>query len=244
MWDFLSYNRIIIYVTLAAASMNASSESARGDNPVPVPPVANKIPKIDTLHGDRREDNYFWLREKSNPDVAAYLKAENAYAESVLAPTKALQVTLYKEMLSHIKQTDANVPYRLDGYYYYSRTEEGKQYPIHCRKKSSLSAREEIILDLNELAKGEKFLGLGGLQVSDDGNLLAYSLDTTGFRQYTLFVKDLRSGKTLPDRAYKTGSITWAADNRTLFYTVEDHAKRHYQVLRHRLGDNKDDLIF
>jgi len=202
----------------------------------PQPPVAQKVPKVDLIHGDRRVDNYFWLREKSNPDVKAYLDAENAYTDAIMKPTERLQEALYKEMVGHIKETDLSVPFPENGYFYYSRTEQGKQYPTWCRKKGSLDATEEIVLDLNELAKGEKFLGLGVLAVSDDGNLLAYSTDNTGFRQYTLRVKDLRSGQLLPDRVEKTGSVAWADDNATLFYTVEDAAKRQYRLYRHRLG--------
>jgi len=210
----------------------------------PQPPVAQKIPKVDVIHSDRRVDNYFWLREKSNPEVKAYLDAENAYTDAVMKPTEGLQEALYKEMVGHIKETDLSVPFPRDGYYYYTRTEQGKQYPTWCRKKSSLDAPEEIVLDLNELAKGEKYLGLGAFVASDDGHLLAYSTDTTGFRQYTLHVKDLRSGQILPDQVEKTGSVAWASDNRTLFYTVEDAAKRQYRLYRHHLGTTQDDLIY
>lgn len=200
------------------------------------PPVAKRAPKVDVVHGDRRVDDYFWLREKPNPEVKAYLEAENAYTGAIMKPTEALQKTLYDEMLGRIKQTDLSVPYRLGDYFYYSRTEEGKQYSIYCRKKGSLQAPEEVTLDLNELAKGQKFLSLGAYTVSDDGNLLAYSTDTTGFRQYTLHVKDLRTGQALPDTVEKTSSIAWAKDNRTLFYAIEDHAKRPYRLYRHALG--------
>ena len=210
----------------------------------PQPPVAQKIPKVDVVHGDRRVDNYFWLREKSNPEVKAYLDEENAYTDAVMKPTEGLQEALYKEMVGHIKETDLSVPFPQDGYYYYTRTEQGKQYPTWCRKKGSLDAPEEIVLDLNELAKGEKFLGLGAFAVSDDGHLLAYSTDTTGFRQYTLHVKDLRSGQILPDQVEKTGSVAWANDNRTLFYTVEDAAKRQYRLYRHHLETTRDDQIY
>ncbi len=210
----------------------------------PQPPVAKRMPKVDVYHGDRREDDYFWLREKSNPEVAAYLEAENAYTNAVMAPTQALQEKLYQEMLSHIKQTDADVPYRYGDYFYYQRTEEGKQYRIYCRKHGSLDAPEEITLDLNALAEGQSFLSLGSYEISDDGHLLAYRLDYTGFRQYTLQVKDLRIGETLPDRIEKTDAVTWAADNTTLFYIVEDSAKRPYRLYRHRLGDPEDTLLY
>ncbi len=207
------------------------------------PPVAARQPKVDTLFGDVRVDDYFWLREKANPAVRAYLEAENAYADQVLAASAGLRDTLYREMLGRIKQTDLSVPFREGEYFYYTRTEEGKQYPIWCRKRGSLEAAEDVLLDLNQLAAGQTFLGLGRFAVSDDGNLLAYSVDTTGFRQYTLFVKDLRTGQLLPDRAARTGSVAWAADNRTLFYTVEDSAKRQYRLYRHPLG-GADELLY
>jgi len=207
------------------------------------PPVAKRQPTVREIHGDRRVDDYHWLREKSSPEVRACLEAENAYADAVMAPAKELQERLYQEMLSHIKQTDVNVPYRHGGWLYYSRTEEGKQYPIHCRKRAE-DAPEEVTLDLNELARGEKFMALGACAVTDDGGLLAYSTDVTGFRQYTLRVKDLRSGRTLPDRAERVGSVVWAADGKTLFYTVEDHAKRQYRLYRHVLGEKDDFLVF
>ena len=207
------------------------------------PPVAKTAPKTDTLHGDARTDNYFWMREKSDPEVIAYLEAENAYSDAVLASTKDLQETLYREMKGRIQETDLSVPYKLGGYFYYSRTEEGKQYPIRCRKAGSLDAPEEVTLDLNALAEGHSYLGLGAYTVSDDGHLLAFSTDVTGFRQYTLQVKDLRTGEVLPDRVEKTISVVWAADNKTLFYTVEDDAKRSYRLYRHTLGSTEADTL-
>ncbi len=207
------------------------------------PPVAERRPHTDTLFGDVRSDDYFWLRQKSDPAVRAYLEAENAYADRTLAPIASLRDTLYREMLGRIKQTDLSVPYREGDYLYYTRTEEGKQYAIWCRKRGSAAGAEEVLLDLNQLAAGQTFMGLGAFRVSDDGNLLAYSVDTTGFRQYALFVKDLRTGQLLPDRAARTGSVAWASDNRTLFYTVEDAAKRQYRLYRHVLG-GADELLY
>jgi oligopeptidase B len=191
-------------------------------------------------------DNYFWLRDKQNPDVAAYLQAENAYTDAVMKPTEGLQKKLYDEMLSHIKETDVEVPYKEGNYFYYTRTEAGKQYSIYCRKKGSLDAPEELLLDVNELAKGQKFMSVRDFAVSDDGNLLAYSTDNTGFRQYVLAVKDLRSGKLLPDHAERVGSIAWANDNKTIFYTVEDPTtKRQFQLYRHTAGsDGSDKLVY
>lgn len=214
------------------------------------PPVAKKIPKITKIHGDTLVDDYFWLREKSNPEVLNYLKAENEYTEAMMKPTAALQQTLYNEMLARIKETDLSVPYPKDGYLYYTRTEQGKQYPIYCRKKGTLRGKEETLLDLNVMAEGKPFFSLGAFQVSDNGQLLAYTSDDTGFRQYKLHLKDLRTGQLLPDTAERVTSITWANDNKTLFYVVEDETtKRSHQFYRHTLGaqrqllyEEKDEL--
>ena len=210
------------------------------------PPAARKAPHVETLHGDKRVDDYYWLREKSNPEVTAYLQAENAYTDAMMKGSEPFQETLYKEMLGRIKQTDLSVPYRMRGYLYYSRTEEGKQYSIQCRKKGSLDGPEEVLLDLNQWEKQHKFLGLGSFSVSDDGRWLAYTLDTTGFRQYTLHLRDLTTGQEGPEDAAKVGSVAWSADNATIFYTVEDAAKRQYRLYRHRMGASNagDELLF
>jgi oligopeptidase B len=209
----------------------------------PAPPIAKRIPKVTEINGRKLVDNYFWLREKKNPEVKAYLEAENAYTDVVMKPTEPLQKKLYDEMLSRIKETDVDVPYSEGGYFYYSRTEAGKQYQIRCRKKGSLDAPEEILLDLNEMAKGQVFMALAAYEVSEDGTLLAYTTDNTGFRQYTLAIKDLRTGRVLADHAEKVGSVAWASDNKTLFYTVEDSAKRQYRLYRHTLGSSGDDVL-
>jgi oligopeptidase B len=236
-------NHWIVGVLMISGGL-AGAAGLREDSRAPEPPVAKKVPRQTGLHGEPRGDDYFWLREKDTPEVLAYLEAENAYTDAVMKPTTAFQETLYREILGRIKETDLSVPYRKGDYFYYTRTEEGKQYPIHCRKKGSLSASEEVTLDLNELAKGEKFLSLGAFEVSDDGHLLAYSLDITGFRQYTLYVKDLRTGQLGPERIPKTTSVTWASDNRTLFYGVEDAAKRPYRIYRHALRSADDELVY
>ncbi len=209
------------------------------------PPIAKKVPKVDIVHGDRRVDQYHWLRGKTNQQVVAYLKAEDAYAEAAMKPTRPLQKSLYQEMLGRIKETDQSVPYRKGDWLYYSRTEKGKQYPTLCRKLASAGAKakEQIVLDLNKLAKGGKYLGLGAAAVSDDGNWLAYSVDRTGFRQYTLQVKNLKTGRSGNEKIEKTGSVAWAADNRTLFYTVEDAAKRQYRLYRHAVGKLGEDPL-
>ncbi len=234
---------VTLSILLMITDAPFAAPQAAGDAALPQPPVAKKLPKVDVLHGDRRVDDYYWLREKSNPEVISYLEAENAFTAAVLKPTEAFQESLYKEMLARIKQTDLSVPVRDHGFLYYSRTVEGKQYPIHCRKTLAPDAPEQILLDLNDLAIGEKFMALGAYTVSNDGQLLAYSTDNTGFRQYTLRVKDLRTGMLLPERVEKTVSVAWAADNKTLFYTVEDHAKRSYRLYRHSLGSTAPDAL-
>jgi oligopeptidase B len=207
-------------------------------------PVAKIIPKVDTIHGDVRVDNYFWMREKTSPDVIAYLESENQYTESVMKPAEDLRSAIYKEILGRIKQTDLSVPYKYGEYWYYSRTEEGKQYPIHCRKHYSLENAEEVTLDLNELAKGHQFLSLGLYKISDDGRLLLYSLDTTGFREYQGYIRDLHAGTDLPDSLGQVNSAEWASDNKTIYYVKEDSAKRAYRLQRHSLGNSPDGVMY
>lgn len=243
MKQFLAFARLL--VILAVAYSTLSLEAADSQSAIPAPPTAKKIPKITGIHGQTLIDNYFWMRDKANPEVKAYLEAENAYTDAVMKPTESLQKKLYNEMLARIKETDIEVPYKYGEYFYYSRTEAGKQYPIRCRRKGSMEAPEEVVLDLNELAQGKSFMAIAAYQVSDDGNLLAYSTDDTGFRQYKLAVKDLRTGKLLSDHIEKTGSVAWASDNKFIFYTVEDAAKRQYRLYRHRVGTTgPDDLIY
>src|SRR5216683_1201298 len=207
------------------------------------PPSARQEATPTTLHGHTLEDNYRWMRDKASPELVAHLTAENAYTLSVMKPTEELQAKLYAEMLSHIKETDESVPYRDHGWYYYTRTMEGSQYPIHCRRVASgaeydETQPEQLVLDVNKLAEGQPYMAVGGMSVSPDGHLLAYSTDNTGFRQYTLHIRDLRTGADLPDTAERVGSLVWAADSRTLFYTTEDEVtKRHDHLFRHRLGD-------
>ncbi len=196
------------------------------------------------MHGDRRVDHYGWLRDKKSREVIAYLEAENAYTDAVLKPTEGFQEKLYQEMLGRILQTDLSVPYRLRGHLYFTRTEKGKQYALHCRRREAEGSPEELLLDLNQLAAGHSFLGLGSFDVSDDNHLLAYSLDTNGFRQYTLQVKDLRTGETLPERIERVTSVAWASDNCTFFYTVEDETtKRSHRLYRHVLGASGADTL-
>jgi len=199
-------------------------------------PVAKKVPKADTLNGDIRVDPYSWIREKENPEVISYLESENAYADSVMKPTEALQELLYKEMVGRIKETDTEVPWPYGAYLYYSRTEEGKQYAINCRKKASDGSAEEVILDQNAVAKGLNFMRVGAFSVSPDQKLLAYSVDTSGFEAYDLVVKDLAAGSMLPDRIPDVVDVVWATDGKTLFYSKRDAARRPYRLYRHTLG--------
>jgi len=218
--------------------------SAADTGTLPSPPAAKKVPHIVEINGHKMVDNYFWLRDKPNPEVRAYLEAENAYTDAVMKPTEAFQKKLYDEMLGRIKETDVEVPYKEGDYFYYVRTEAGKQYQIRCRRKGSMDAPEEVLLDVNELAKGQAFMTIAAYAVSPDGNLLAYSYDNTGFRQFTLAVKDLRTGKMLVDHAERVGSVVWANDNKTIFYTQEDPvSKRQYRLYRHTAGTAGTDPV-
>jgi oligopeptidase B len=234
---------VALMVPLLAAALAAPAPAQQATSVQP--PVAAKKRHTTEIHGYTLKDDYFWLRDKSNPEVLEYLEAENAFTEEVMKPTKAFQESLYAEMLGRIKQTDLSVPSRIGQYFYYSRTEEGKQYPYMCRRKGRMEAPEEILLDLNKLAEGHKYLGLGAYAVSDDGNWLAYSTDTTGYRQYTLHVKDLRSGQTLAENIERAGSVVWSTDNKTLFYTTEDPvSKRSDKFWRHVVGAAGSDLLY
>ena len=210
------------------------------------PPIARQHPVEHVIHNDRRIDPYNWLREKENPEVIAYLNAENAYTDATLRETEPFQEKLYQEMLARIQQTDLSVPYRLRGYLYFTRTEKGRQYPIHARKPDAADSADQLLLDLNAEAQGHSFLGVGSFDVSDDNQLLAYSLDTTGFCQYTLQIKNLATNETLQEKIERITSAAWSSDNRTLFYTVEDEVtKRSNRLYRHTLGSTApDELLY
>ncbi|MFZ0706938.1 MAG: oligopeptidase B, partial [Candidatus Korobacteraceae bacterium] len=215
-------------MTLAAVSSEAQT--------VNQPPVAKQVHTERTLNGVTLTDDYAWLRERDNPDVKAYLEAENAYAEQMTASLAPVRQKLYDEIVSHIKETDDTVPYLKDGYYYYTRTEKGKQYVILCRKKAevpqvrgpvldanlggiplspgtpeAIAAPEQVLLDVNQMAEGQPFMSVGPSSVSDDGNWLAYTTDNVGFRQYRLHIRDLRTGKDLPDTAERVTSVAWTS---------------------------------
>ena len=228
-----------VFTVSASQSRIAVAQSA-------VAPVAHVVPRADTTLGDVRIDNYFWIRDdaRKNPDVIAYLDAENAYTESVMKPLEGLEAKLYEEMKGRIKETDLSVPERVGDYYYYSRTEAGKQYPILARKKGSLTATEEVMLDENVAAGSAKYFHVGTSRVSPNDRLLAFTVDTSGNERYTLMVKDLTTGQLLPDRVPRVNySLEWAGDNRTLYYGMGDAANRSYRILRHTLGGSAADAV-
>src|SRR4051812_17795360 len=208
-----------------------------------MPPLAKIVPHVTTVHGNTRFDNYFWLRDRTDPDTIAYLEAENQYTREKLRHTEPLQAALYAEMLARIQQTDLSVPVKRDEYFYHTRTEEGKQYAIHCRKRGV--GPEEILLDCNQLAEGHKYFRLGAFIASPNHSLLAYSVDFEGDEKYIVRVKNHESGELLPDEIPNTSyTLEWAADNRTFFYTTLDDALRPYKVFRHTLGVKEDALVY
>ncbi|MDX5418452.1 MAG: oligopeptidase B, partial [Hymenobacteraceae bacterium] len=203
----------------------------------PQPPAASKIPKELVAHGHTRTDNYYWLNERENPEVIAYLNAENDYTKQVMSDTEELQEKLFNEIVGRIKQTDESVPYKKNGYFYYTRFEAGKEYPIFARKKGTLDAKEEIMINANERAEGLNYYNAAGMSVSPNNQLLAFGEDNVSRRQYTIRFKNLQTGEILPDRIPNTtGGAVWANDNKTVFYTMKDPALRSFKIFRHTLG--------
>ena len=212
-----------------------------------VAPVARVVPRVEIVHGETRVDDYFWLRDRGDSEVLAYLDAENRYTRAVMQHTEGLQEQLFQEMRGRIKETDLSVPERIDDYFYYSRTEAGGQYPILCRRRGSLEAPEEILLDQNPLAADYAYFRLGASEVSPDHRLLAYSVDLSGAEEFTLYIKDLTTGELLPGSIKKTShGVAWANDSRTLFYTVLDQARRPCRLYRHVVGTDpsQDPLVY
>ncbi len=203
-----------------------------------MPPQAKKIPHELTLHGHTRVDPYHWLRDRENPEVTAYLEAENRYTEEAMEPVRELKGNLFDEIVARIKKTDRSVPHRFRGYFYYTRTEGKQEYRIHCRKPGSLDAEERILLDVNQVAQGLDYCDVAGLQVSPDDRLLAFGVDSVGRRQHTIQIKDLKTGEILADRIPNTvGLVAWASDSKTFFYTENDtETLRPYRVMKHVLG--------
>lgn len=237
---FLSLAFVLLCLSFACAPKKKEETMIK-------PPVAEKIAKELTLHGDTRVDNYFWLNQRDNPKVIEYLKAENAYKQAVLKHTEELQETLFKEIVGRIKQTDMSVPYKENGYYYYTGYKEGFEYPIYYRKRENLEAEEEILLNVNEMAEGYDFFNVTGLSVSSNNNLISYGVDTVSRRKYTIYFKDLTSGKIFSDEIPNTsGRAAWANDNKSVFYTLKDETLRPYKIFKHVLGTevSSDELIF
>ena len=209
-------------------------------------PKAKKIPKTLSKHNHERIDNYYWLNERENPEVIEYLNAENAYTKAMLEPTEALQKELFDEITAKIVKDDSSVPYENDGYWYYARYEDGKDYPIYCRKKETLDADEVILLDVNVLAEGHAYYAVGGLSISPDNAMLCYGVDKVSRRIYTLYFKNLETGETLEETIENTtGGASWANDNKTLFFTqMEKDTLRAYKVFRYELGSKKQTEIY
>ena len=232
---------IIVLVLLAMTGCKPQRQTA-------TPPNAAVKPVKLEKHGDVREDNYFWLKERENPEVIAYLEAENAYTDTMMGHTEGFQEELFEEIKGRIKQTDLSVPYKRDDYYYYTRVVEGKEYPIYCRKKGSLDAAEEIMIDANALAEGHKFSSVGGVDISSGQDIVSFAQDTLGRRFYSLRFKNLSTGELLPDEISNvTGNVAWANDNKTVFYAKQDPVTlRSYQIYRHELGTHPsaDKLVY
>ena len=211
-------------------------------------PIANRKPELLSLHGDDRMDDYYWLNERENPEVIDYLNEENAYYRARTAHTQPFQQDLFDEMKSRIKEDDSSVPYLKNGFYYITRYEQGKEYPIHSRKLGHLDANEEILFDCNTLAKGHDYFRLSGIAISPDNRMAAFGVDTVSRRQYTIQIKDLDNGTIFEDKITDTtGSATWADDNRSLFYVKKDPVTlRADKVYKHRLGtpESEDELVY
>jgi oligopeptidase B len=241
----MTSRKLFLAVVLIVGVSACRTTTSPNQSQVAQPPVARRIAHVTELHGDHLVDDYYWLREKDNPAVLDCLRAEDAYTDAVMKPTKPLQDKIYMEMLARVQEPDDTVPYRDGDWLYYRRTEPGKQYPTYLRKRASTTnSTQEILLDLNAMAVGKQFLDVSATEPSDDGNLLAFTTDETGFREYTLYVKDLRTGALLSEKIPRVDSVVWAADNQTLFYVTEDDAKRPWRVWRHKLGEKDDTLVY
>ena len=214
----------------------------------PTPPVATKVPHELVMHGDTRIDPYYWMNQRDSDEVIQYLNQENAYTDAVMKGTENLQESLFQEIKGRIKEQDESVPYFENGYFYYTRFDEGKEYPIYCRKKESQDAPEEIMLDVNEMAEGYAYYSVVGVNVSPNNNIVAFGVDTVSRRQYTIYFKSLETGELLNSKIPNTtGGIAWANDNSTVFYTIIDEALRPHQIFRHSVNDEgseNDALVY
>ncbi len=240
--------RILLAVALAAISIVASGCQSSSTKTMMQPPIAAKVPKSLEKHGHVRVDDYFWLKERDDPAAIDYLTAEHAYTTAAMAHTESLQETLFEEIKGRIKQDDETVPHKKNDYFYYRRYEDGKAHPIHCRKKASLDASEEIMVDVNVLAEGHSYCSVGGLRVSSGQDILTYGVDTQGRRFYDTYFKNLSTGELLEDKITAvTSNKAWANDNKTLFYTKQDpQTLRSYRIYRHVLGTevSQDELVY
>jgi len=234
---------LISFILINSCKQNTSHMK----NTISVPTVAKKPTKLEK-HGDVRIDDYYWLNDRENPEVIAYLEAENAYNDAMTAHTKDFQKDLFEELKGRIKEDDSSVPYKLNGYWYIKKFEEGKGYPIYTRRKGTLDAPEEVLFDVNEMAEGHSYYKLSGISVSPDNKLVAYGIDTVSRRQYIIHIKNLETGEIYKERIENTtGSATWAADNKTLFYANKDEQTlRSEKIYKHKLGDDvaNDEVVF
>lgn len=226
-----SLNVFTIFLVLQACNPSTGKLKA---------PTAKKIPVELSMHGDTRIDNYYWLKDRGNPEVITYLESENAYTKEYLKPSDKFREDLYSEIIGRIEQTDLSVPYRFNGYFYYTLYETEKEYPVYCRKKGSLTADEEILLNINEMAGSHEFYDIGDWSVSPDNKMIAFTSDTVSRRQYSVYIRNLETGQLVDDQLCNTSeSIVWANDNKTIFYVVKDETLRPYKIFRHSIGDDK-----
>ncbi|MDN4164340.1 S9 family peptidase [Cytophagales bacterium LB-30] len=226
-----------LFLGLSAAAISCSSPTSENTSTALLPPDAAQVPTETLLHGISLRDDYAWLKDKSNPDVIAYLEAENAYTDTLMSSQKELINSLFEEMKGRIKEEDQSAPIKIDDYYYYNRSVSGKQYRVYCRKKGSMEAPEEVLLDLNQLAEGKKFLSMGNYSISPNHQYMAYTLDSTGAEVFDLYVKELASGQLLEDVIPNVSySLVWGQDNQTLFYSINDETNRPYKIFKHKLG--------
>lgn len=235
----------IKFSTLVTLILVITASCQQGNNNMTKPPIAKKQAKVFEEHGNKRIDNYYWLNDRENDEVIDHLNAENTYTKDVLKKTEKLQEKIFKEIVGRIKQTDESVPYEYKNHKYYTRFEEGQEYPVYCRTKLKKDAKEQIMLDGNVMAKNHAFFQIGNWELSHNNNILAYSIDTVSRRKYTIHFKDLKSGEVYKEHIKNTsGNMAWANDNKTIFYAVKDETLRPYQIYKHILGtDTKDDVL-
>jgi oligopeptidase B len=238
----------VLFVLLFSYSACGKAEKTEASSKAAQPPIAKIIPKELTAHGHTRIDNYYWLNQRDNPEVIAYLETENEYKEAYMAHTKDFEEELFNEIVGRIKQTDMSVPYKDQGYYHYTRFEEGGEYPVYCRKKGSLEAEEEVVLNVNDMAEGHDYFSVAGYSSSSDNSLLAYGVDTVSRRLYTLYFNNMDTGEIFEDQIPNTsGRAAWANDNKTIFYALKDTTTlRPYKIMKHVLGTDtaEDEEIF